>query len=435
MEVETLGHAGMLIRDDAGAPVLFTDPWITGSCYWRSWWLQHYPDEAQLEELTRVAFCFVTHEHPDHFHTASIRRLGRGIHYLCPDLPQEHIAAYLAQQGYAASVVPAFEWRTIHPGIRILSIPMFNDDSLLLVDTPSAVLINLNDAKPWASQLRRLDRLLDAAAPGKTRILLSSYSPASVVNSFVRNSTRVGLREKADYVRYVGRNCELLNADCYMPFASQVIFKRSDSAWANDFRVSMEDLAAHWSASRTRLLPPFTRLDLRDLSHSFVAPEQYRYDEEPLLEKVRAQEALDAAARFDDADIGRLERKLNHARWLLALLFPRGIGFALEGATLHYRPWSGRLARDARSGDVTLHVPAQAFREALKYGHFGDLGTTMFTIITLNGSLHPRRVYLFFMVMSLNDYGHTRTFRNWFKWARHAIAIHRWQVPVLPPPR
>jgi hypothetical protein len=432
MNVETLGHAGLLIRDDSGKPVLFTDPWITGSCYWRSWWLQHYPGPEQINELKRVAFCFITHEHPDHFHTASIRLLGRGTHYLCPDLPQEHIAGYLAQQGHQVSVVPAFQWKTIHPDVRILSIPMFNDDSVLLVDTPAAVVINMNDAKPRAAQLRHLGRWLDAEMPGKTRVLASSYSPASIVNSFIRDSRRVSLRERADYVHYIGRNCDLLKADFYLPFASQVIFKRSDSAWANDFKVTYADLEAHWSATATKLLPPYTRMNLRDHTYTFVPPEHYRHDDGAAIEKVRAQEALDAAARFDDADLDRLERKLNHGRWLFAMLFPRGIGFALEDGTLHYSPWSGKLTRGSRSGDITMHVPAQAFRDALEYGHFGDLGTTMFTIIKLNGSLHPRRVYLFFMVMSLNDYGHTKTLGNWLKWLKHALTIQRWHIPAAP---
>src|SRR4051794_36252550 len=102
MNVETIGHAGMLIRDDSGTPLLFTDPWIIGSCYWRSWWLQHYPDAALIEELKRVTYCFITHEHPDHFHTASIRTLGKDVEYLSPDLPEEHISAYLREQGYKA---------------------------------------------------------------------------------------------------------------------------------------------------------------------------------------------------------------------------------------------------------------------------------------------------------------------------------------------
>jgi UDP-MurNAc hydroxylase len=66
MDIETVGHAGLLVRDDQGTPVLFTDPWISGSCYWRSWWLQNYPAPELVAELQRSRYCVITHEHPDH---------------------------------------------------------------------------------------------------------------------------------------------------------------------------------------------------------------------------------------------------------------------------------------------------------------------------------------------------------------------------------
>jgi hypothetical protein len=503
MDIETVGHAGLLIRDDHGAPVLFTDPWITGSCYWRSWWLQNYPREELLRELQSVAWCFITHEHPDHFHTASIRVLGTGPRYLCPDLPQGRMAGYLTAQGHDASVVPAFQWKQIHAAVRVLSIPLFNDDSVLVIDTPTAVIINLNDSKPRRRQLRQLSDDLDEAAPGKTRILLSSYSPASIVNSFMRSAQRVSLREKADYVRYVETNCRLMKIDYFMPFASQVIFKRRDSAWANDFKVTFEDLQKHWGRSPAdafalrasapreaghdvrhspakaghyvrhspadafalrasapreaghvrggdegrsggdghgggaRLLPPFTRLNLTDLSHTSVLPERYHHEDEPMLRKVQIQESLDALADFDDLDVERLRQKLNYCRWLLALMFPRGIGFELEHTQLGYNPWSGTLRRGRATGDFVLKVPAQAFKDAVAYGHFGDLGTTMFTMVVLNSNIHPRRVYLFFMVITLHDYGHTTSLRNWFAWLRNTLRIHTWRIPkgdALPGP-
>jgi hypothetical protein len=429
MDIETLGHAGLLVRDDAGDPVLFTDPWISGSCYWRSWWLQNYPSEALLEELKRARFCYITHEHPDHFHTASIRLLGAGPHFLCPTLPQEHIAGYLSRQGCAVSVVPPFQWRPLHPDVTILSIPLWNDDSVLLVDTPSAVVINVNDAKPHRQQFRQLRRWLDRARPAKARVLLSSYSPASIVNSFVRDAQRISLKEKTDYVRYIGTNCRLLNADYFMPFASQVIFKRSDSAWANDFKVTFADLERNWSGGRTRLLPPYTRLNLSTGAHTFVPPSRYRHDEEPAARKVQAQQALDRSAEFSDEDVERLRRKLAYCRWMLAILFPRGVAFMLEQTRLHYDPWSGRLSRGEGTGDFALKVPAQAFKDALEYGHFGDLGITMFTMVILNSNIHPRRVYLFFMVMTLHDYGHTATLRNAARWLRNTLTIQRWRIP------
>jgi hypothetical protein len=440
MDIETVGHAGLLIRDDQGVPVLFTDPWITGSCYWRSWWLQNYPREELLRELQSVAWCFITHEHPDHFHTASIRLLGKSVRYLSADVPQGRIAGYLTAQGYNAAVVPAFQWTAIHPDVRLLSIPLFNDDSVLVIDTPTAVIINLNDSKPRRRQLRQLSDDLDAVAPGKTRVLLSSYSPASIVNSFLRSAERVSLREKADYVRYVGDNCQLMKIDYFMPFASQVIFKRRDSAWANDFKVTFEDLEKHWGqgpaeaghhvhGGGARLLPPFTRLHLGYLTHTSVSPEHYHHEDEPIQRKVQAQESLDGVADFDDRDVERLRKKLNYCRWLLALMFPRGIGFELEHTQLRYNPWSGTLRRGRATGDFVLRVPAQAFKDAVTYGHFGDLGTTMFTMVVLNSNIHPRRVYLFFMVITLHDYGHTTSLRNWLTWLRNTLRIQAWRIP------
>jgi hypothetical protein len=311
--------------------------------------------------------------------------------------------------------------------------PLFNDDSALVVDTPHAVLINLNDSKPRGVQLRQLRRELDASLPGKTRVLLSSYSPASIVNSFIRNAQRVSLRRKPDYVRYICENCRVLGADYYLPFASQVIYKRTDSAWANDFKVTYDDLRAHWDATGTKLLPPFTRLNLTDGTHVSVPEDRYNHDEQALLPKVEEQQALDASATLNDGEIERLRTKLGHCRWLLALLFPKGIGFSMETLDLHYDPWRGTLTTGIARGDFILRVPAQAFREAVQYGHFADLGTTMFTIVTLNGNLHPRRVYLFFLLMSMHDYGHTAGLRNAVRWLRTAVRVQRWRLPAMSP--
>ena len=48
MKLETLGHASMLLATDAGRPLLLTDPWLLGSAYWRSWWLENAPDDGQI---------------------------------------------------------------------------------------------------------------------------------------------------------------------------------------------------------------------------------------------------------------------------------------------------------------------------------------------------------------------------------------------------
>lgn len=433
MTIETVGHAGMLLRDEAGRPLLFTDPWVIGSCYWRSWWLQNYPSPEQVAELRAVPFCYITHEHPDHFHTASIRALGHGPHYLTPDLPHARMATYLREQGHRVSTLPPFSWKGLNQDVQVLSVPLLNDDSVLLVSTPTAVIVNLNDSKPRPSQLRQLADALDAIAAGRRRILLSSYSPASIVNSFLKGARRISLRAKASYAQAVSEICRVLKIDDFMPFASQVIFKRTDSAWANEFKVQFEELQRYWTGAPTRLLPPFSTIDLRTGTHTAISPDHYRHDDATMVPKVAAQEALDTSASFDDADIARLRAKLAHCRLLLAVLFPAGIGFELERTPLTYSPWSGRVTRGRAEGTFIMRVPAQAFKDAIAYGHFGDLGTTMFTIIVLNRDIHPRRVYALFLLLTLHDYGHTTSLRRTVEWLARAIGAHRWRIPPIPP--
>jgi hypothetical protein len=431
MRIETLGHASLCIRDDGAGPLLLTDPWLIGSCYWRSWWLQNYPTREALEELRTARYCYVTHTHPDHFHTASIRRLGTAPQYLCPELPQERIASFLRQQGKTAQVIKPFEWYRLSDQVSMLSMPLLNDDSALLIDTPTAIIVNLNDSKPSTGQLKKLDKFMGLHSGGKKRILLSSYSPASIVNSFLRGSQRVSIKEKKEYVSYICRNCRILKVDLFMPFASQVIFYRTDSAWANEYKVGHGDLMAHWSAPETALLYPYASVDLDTFETGFVKPEDYNHNPNIARQKALAQEAVDKAAEFSEKDIERLQTKMNRNRFLLALLFRKGIGFSTDRMELSWSPWSGKVTVGVAKGSFTLRIPTQALKDALEFGHFGDLGITMFTLIVLNEHTDPRMVYVFFMLNTLHDYHHTASVRNFFEWVVNSFRVRAWKIPAV----
>ncbi|HEX2899246.1 MAG TPA: MBL fold metallo-hydrolase, partial [Bacteroidia bacterium] len=117
MKIQTVGHACMVIRDDDGSPILLTDPWLIGSTYWRSWWLQNYPQPDLLAELSKAQFVYITHEHMDHFHPPSIRKLGTGPTYIVPALPQEQMALYLGEQGFKTKIAEPLQWHRLHPKV------------------------------------------------------------------------------------------------------------------------------------------------------------------------------------------------------------------------------------------------------------------------------------------------------------------------------
>lgn len=416
LKLQTLGHASIAVYRSGEAPLLLTDPWLVGSVYWRSWWLQNYPDAATLDWLGRSANVYVTHEHPDHFHMPSIRRLGGGPTYLFPALAERGFLGYMEEHGFRGEIVPPGRWQGVGDGVAILSLPLWNDDSLLLIDTPGALILNFNDAKPVPPVINAVRRLADQIA--KPRVLLASYSPASVINSFSDASGPVMLKSPADYVGYLCTLCERLGADIYLPFASQASYERADSLWANALRTTYADLERFW-AGATRLLPPYTTLDLDDLTHSAPAPEHYRTaSPETLAARTAERLAAERTTAMTEADAAALQRKLNLWRFVLWPLFPRGFAFEAGDTALVYDPRRGRvrLAPAGDYGDFVIAVPPLTLREALANDHPTDLGITMFVRIRLLRQIDPRKVYGLFILFQLDDYGHMRRPGAFLRW-------------------
>ncbi len=435
LKVRTLGHASLVVYRDGERPLLLTDPWLVGSVYWRSWWLQNYPSTPELDWLATAAHVYVTHEHPDHFHMPSIRRLGTDPLYLFPDLAEQGCIRYLTERGYRAQATPPLCWLPVGEGVSILSFPMWNDDSLLLIDTPNALVLNLNDAKPLPPVLKAIGRL--AGRIGKPRILLCSYSPASVVNSFLDDHGIVALRSKRHYVDYACQLCERLSIDYYLPFASQAVFCRPDSVWANDYRTTYDDLCRYWN-SRARLLPPFTTLDLCDFSHTAVSAEAYRGANPSILAgRVTQRMVEEEAADLTPEEVALLGHKLNIFRWLLRVLFPRGFAFRLGARCLFYDPRRGRLRDGAagnheNQGDFVIDVPPATMRDALHNDHLTDLGITMFVRIRLLRSIDPRKAYGLFVLFQFDDYRHLAGVGPFLRWVGRGLRFTLARLPTPP---
>ncbi|MFI5220301.1 MAG: hypothetical protein ACHQNT_12525, partial [Bacteroidia bacterium] len=361
------------------------------------------------------------------------RRMSNKIEFLAPKLPEENITKFLAEIGKNAKALEYLKWHQLTNEIRVLSIPLYNDDSVLLIDTPSAFIINQNDAKPAKNQWKQLAAYLEQFCPaGKKRILLSSYSPASIVNSFLKNAKRVSMKDKKDYILYICGNCNLLKIDYYMPFASQVIFYRTDSDWANSFKVSFDDVKKYWNC-KTQFVPPYSKLDLSTFTFTSKDQKQYNHHPEEYIKKAREFEERDKTAVFSNEDIEKLRHKMNRNRILFCILFPGGFSFDLDNKFIYYNPWSGKikLTDEKRKGHFSLIIPRQALKDVLEFNHFGDLGITMFTLIVLNRATNPRIIYLFFIAITMHDYRHTDSFRNFWHWIKENRKFQKWNIPAV----
>lgn len=439
LKLRTLGHATLALYDDrADRPILITDPWLTGSCYWRSWWLEKPPTDEDIAWLAQAEHLYLTHEHPDHLHPPSLRRLRRdapdgALKVLTPTFPKMQMDGYLAEQGFDVARVQPNRWRRIADTVQIMSLPVLTNDSVLLIDTPKALLVNQNDVKPGARFMKKLGELTRAS--GKRVILLRSHSPAGPAHSFFRNGERVQAVTDRNYVLAAARHATALGADDFVPFASQAVFRRADSAWANDYRVDQAAMERHWRGE-ARLLPPFPTLDLETFDYSAPQPGPALPLPSPAAERRIADlEERDRTERLTDDDLARLAEILNQERLSMLAVLPRGLAFDAGPDRLFYDPKRGRLlkieAPRAIRPAARIVAPTATFREAIQYGHVADLFIGMFMDIHLDEDTPHRRVNFFYYLMTLRDYGYVGVWRRlrWALWAWRGLRRR------LPPPQ
>ena len=81
---ETLGNATLQLFAD-GRPVLVTDPWLVGTCYFGSWALDHALTAEQIQNAVNSDYVWISHGHPDHMHHESLDLFPAGQKFLLPD--------------------------------------------------------------------------------------------------------------------------------------------------------------------------------------------------------------------------------------------------------------------------------------------------------------------------------------------------------------
>src|SRR5436190_17122143 len=88
MKITLISHASLLVETSAGG--LLLDPWLKGSVLNNSWDLLE-PSFVPTDLWSRVRWIWLSHEHPDHFHPASMLTIPPEVRARVPVLFQATI--------------------------------------------------------------------------------------------------------------------------------------------------------------------------------------------------------------------------------------------------------------------------------------------------------------------------------------------------------
>lgn len=243
MRFTVLGHAALFV--EAAGRTILVDPWLGGSCYWRSWW--HYPPPVVRDEHLSPDFVAITHHHFDHFHYPSMRRLDRRATVLVPRFGVDVMPRELQGLGFG-SVVELVHGRPVElaPGLRVASYQYGFDDSAFVVEADGCVLADLNDCKMRGPAL---DELL--AAFGRPTFLLKSHSWAQAypVRYRAADPRDLGLVRRESYWEDFCAVVRQARPRWAVPFASMTCFLHPETAEVNGQHVTPPEVAAAFAAS------------------------------------------------------------------------------------------------------------------------------------------------------------------------------------------
>jgi len=238
MRFTVIGHACLFL--ETGAERVLVDPWLSGSCYWRSWW--HFPPNRNLPaEVLEPDYVYLSHHHFDHFHYPSLRRISKRARVFIPRFGVDMMRHELDQLGFTDVVELAHGAPlTLPSGTRLASYQYGPDDSALVVERGGVVLADLNDCKIKGAAARPM---LRAFGPPTFAFKSHSFAQAYPNCYAIADEADAKLMTREDFLESFIDAIRELKPAYAVPFASMVAFLHPESRQCNMYAVRPPEVA------------------------------------------------------------------------------------------------------------------------------------------------------------------------------------------------
>ncbi|MGZ4082086.1 MAG: MBL fold metallo-hydrolase, partial [Bacteroidia bacterium] len=182
----------------------------------------------------------------------------------------------LSEQGFKVQVLQDKKWYTLSNKIKIMCLTDIYQDAILLVDINGRLMANLNDASRmliWHKHARRIIKGYD-----KSFILaLTGHGDAEMINFRTEEGELippVELEHRDPILSIISSNLSFFGAKAFIPFSSMHRYQRTDSIWAEDVSVKMEEFTEAHMLSAGKSFPAFIRYNCIDDSFEEINPKK-----------------------------------------------------------------------------------------------------------------------------------------------------------------
>ena len=390
MIIKILSHACLLLKTNSHSIII--DPWLIGSCYWRSWW--NFPEpEFDESELAGVDAVLISHIHWDHWHGPTLKKLFKGKPIYVPDEPGLRSERDLRSIGFSVvnRVPHARTFRVGDFSITMYQFGLFLNDAAIVVESGGVTLLNANDAKIAGWALRHM-----ISRHGRFDFALRSHSSANSRICFkIEGETNYVADDREHYFRSFCAFMDVVQPRFAIPFASNHCHLHDDVYQLNSYisnPVQLQEYVDHLSPKPlswrlSMMLPgsnwsPIAGFSLRSPALFDQLEEElsaYRSRVQPRLDAYRLYEN---SVKVEPAMFGRFVDMLHqqsipkpsHGEFLITLRWPdgRGTSFLLSVPDLSWCETT--FTQNSEPGRPNLVFPAVVFRDAIVKNMFHHAG-------------------------------------------------------------
>jgi UDP-MurNAc hydroxylase len=231
--VRFINHACYVIENNEES-VIF-DPWFEGKVFNDSWSL--LKDTKDID-YNKIKFIVITHEHPDHLHWPTLRKISNlsdnTINVLVPQRKNKNIVNNLKKFGFKCAEIPPNQEFKLNSFLSISNYPT-GHDSAYVFKVGNKVYLNQNDC-----QLSKDQCFIIKNKYPKIDYWLMQFSLAGY---YANKDNHRGLNDaKVFHKKMLKQYYDIFRPASVIPFASFIYFCKEHNCFLNNWIITIEEI-------------------------------------------------------------------------------------------------------------------------------------------------------------------------------------------------